>query len=106
VLLGGLLASRLGDVVVTYHGLRIGLVETNPVASAAMELVGAVPGLVGLSLVVLGVIVGTGEAALRAVPVPRRHWRSARVLWYGGPTLVWVCVCAYNLSLILIASVA
>jgi hypothetical protein len=100
VLIGGLLATRLGDVLVTYYGLQVGLVEANPIARAAMDAVGVLPALVGVSASVLVLIVATGEWAVWRVPVPAPRRSRVRALLYGGPTLVWIGVCVHNLSLV------
>jgi len=101
LLVAALVVTRLGDVLVTYHGLGVGLVEVNPVAVAAMDALGVVPGLLAVSAAVVVGIVAAGETALRLLDPPRSRRPVVRALWYGGPALLWAGVCVYNAVLVL-----
>jgi hypothetical protein len=92
--------TRLGDVLLTYYGLQVGLVEANPLARAAMDTIGVLPALVGLSATVVALIVAIGEWTLWRVSIPAGWSTRLRTVWYGGPTLVWIGVCVHNLSLV------
>lgn len=52
-----LLAGLCADVLTTWHGLSVGLVETNPAAVVALEA-GGVLGFVVMSALVLAITVG------------------------------------------------
>ncbi len=80
------LAAALIDALLTLHGLRLGLVEANPVADAVFRLVGPVPGLVGLKLLAVGVVaLGSQRLSSGFRPSP------AALL-----AAVWTCAAAYN----------
>lgn len=97
----GLTATQLADLLVTVYGLsRPGVVELNPVAVAAMESLGTVPGLVLLSVVSLGVIVTVTEATVwycRTTFQPL--W--VRCLGYTPLTVFSLAVAGYNILLLL-----
>jgi len=96
-----LTAAQLADLLVTVYGLsRSGVVEVNPVAVAAMESLGTVPGLFLLSVVSLGATVAVTETTVwycRTTFQPL--W--VRCLGYTPLTVLSLAVVGYNCHLLL-----
>lgn len=83
---GVVLATCLADVVLTAYGLRLGLMEGNPLAATLVGRLGALPALALLKTGAVGVAV-TGWAA-----VPDDY----RALIPAGIALPWVVASAAN----------
>lgn len=98
---GALTAAQSADLLVTVYGLsRPGVVELNPVAVAAMESLGTVPGLFLLSVVSLGATVAITETTVwycRTTFQPL--W--VRCLGYTPLTVLSLAVVGYNCLLLL-----
>ena len=98
---GALTAAQSADPLVTVYGLsRPGVVELNPVAVAAMESLGTVPGLFLLSVVSLGATVAITETTVwycRTTFQPL--W--VRCLGYTPLTVLSLAVVGYNCLLLL-----
>jgi len=78
----------VGDLVTTYYGLQVGLVESNPVARAAIERFGFAA-MGGLKLFAVGVGVGCRRL------LPDSHG----ALVPAGLAVPWLAAAAINLSL-------
>jgi len=71
LLWAGAVTAQAADVATSVAGLSAGGREANPIAQAAIDAGGVVPGLVGLSLVRLGLAAGLWGYCRRAdVPAP------------------------------------
>ena len=99
--IGALFVAQLSDVLTTVYGLsKPGIVEVNPVAVAAMDALGTVPGLLFLMGVVLCGVVSVTEAAARycdGTSVPPRY---VRYLGYLPLTVFSLLIAAYNVTVI------
>jgi hypothetical protein len=91
-LLWGLVAvSFVLDIGLTYHGLEIGLKESNPIARSFFAVFGVIESMVLMK----GVVVGMALVAW--VSVPDRY----RPVIPIGVALPWLVASAINISLIL-----
>jgi len=45
-----------GDILTTTYGLQVGVSESNPVPAMVMDAVGALPAMVGLKLLAVGIL--------------------------------------------------
>jgi hypothetical protein len=109
VMIVGIALIRMADVVVTWFGLRVGLVEANPVGATVMDAIGALPGMIVVSVGVVFVIVvaveGSVEFLRSGSSVDVDHLRGVFPgVCYGTVALTWSCVVAYNVYLIVLVS--
>ena len=107
--LGLLVATKLGDVLTTFVGLRFaGVHEANPITATAIHAVGLVPAVLGLTLATVVVVVVVTEAAARvlAVRFDVDVWTlgALRFVGYVAPSLVYVAVVTHNLVVLAGAS--
>lgn len=101
--IGAVSVAQLMDVFVTIVGVsQPGIVEVNPIALAAMDVVGTVFGLLLLSLVIIPVIAMTETAAhvCRGTSMSPLY---VRYLGYGPLTVVSLAAVVYNLHVISVA---
>lgn len=99
--IGAVGVSQLSDLLVTIVGLSLpGVVEVNPIAVAAMDALGTVPGLLLLSIAVVGAVVATTETAAEICRETRVSPLSVRLLGYAPLTCVSFVATGYNLTII------
>ena len=58
-------SASAADIFITHVGLQSGLPEENPIAAAAIETVGALPAMVGVTAVALLAVGGVWRVARR-----------------------------------------
>lgn len=103
--IGALVASKCADILTTIAGLLLfqELIEANPVARNVIAVAG-VPGLVGLSLVAIGIVVCAVEWGIRIGNFDERMGTHGRLLLYAGSyyplTMLYIGATVHNLHLI------